>query len=225
MTLKRLLAAVPVFVFTASVRAAAIPGLFNAGVDGAGAALSHGSVDSHYCLISAPSGGTTSMSVHTSAGGHPIDGSWIGDSTVSAWIGPNTGAAAGPVGGYVYRTTFDLTGFDPATASISGRWSADNSGGINLNGASTGATANSFSAYSPFSINSGFVAGINTLDFLVNNASIGAGGFNPTGMRLEILSSSVTAVPEPSTSMLLLAGLAFAGVVAQRRKRSLHCSA
>ena len=37
-------------------------------------------------------------------------------------------------GEYVYRTTFDLTGFDPATVSVSGMWAADDAGGIRLNG-------------------------------------------------------------------------------------------
>ena len=41
-------------------------------------------------------------------------------------------------GEYVYRTTFDLTGFDPTTAMISGIWSADDRGiDILINGTST----------------------------------------------------------------------------------------
>jgi len=33
-----------------------------------------------------------------------------------------------------FKTTFNLTGFDPSTASLTGRWAMDQSGSLSLNG-------------------------------------------------------------------------------------------
>ena len=44
-----------------------------------------------------------------------------------------------PNNSYTYRTTFNLSGFDPTTASLTGQWAADNEGpNVLLNGISTG---------------------------------------------------------------------------------------
>ena len=163
----------------------AVGTLFNTGVNASGTPLSDGTIgDPHYTLVSVPSGSTTAILVRTSAGGYPVDGEWMGDDALSAWIGPdNSGSDSGPVGNYDYRTTFDLTGLIPATASISGGWSVDNAGvNILINGVSTGNSdnnVNAFETFQSFSITSGFQPGLNTLDFIVDNT----GG--PTGLRVE----------------------------------------
>ncbi len=40
----------------------------------------------------------------------------------------------------------------------------------------------------------------------------------PTGIRVEFLGSSVTAVPEPESYAMMLAGLGLMGAIARRRK-------
>ncbi len=96
--------------------------------------------------------------------------------------------AASPITPYVYRRlTFDLTGLDPTTASISGTGSADDSAIIRLNGNATGQTFPAFNVLSTFSITSGFIAGVNTLDFVVSN---GGAGPNPTGLLVNSLSGT-----------------------------------
>jgi hypothetical protein len=103
--------------------------VFNTGVNGSGVPLPNATVgDPHYTLIAVPTGTTTEIQVLTSAGGYPVDGAWLGDNSISAWIGPNTdGDANGENPGlYTYQTTFDLTGFNFNTASLTGQWSADN---------------------------------------------------------------------------------------------------
>jgi len=179
--------------------------IFSTGVNGGGVVLPDGTVgDPHYTLIAVPVGSTTDIRVRTSAGGYPVVGAWLGDDSISAWIGPNNDASvSGPDIFYTYRTTFDLSGFDPTTASLTGQWSADNGGSdILLNDSSTGNTAGAFNSWSSFTILSGFIAGVNTLDFIVNN------GGGPTGLRVEVL-------PEPATLSLLALG----GLMALCRRR------
>jgi len=157
--------------------------VFNTGVNGSRAPLTDGTVgDPHYTLIAVPDGSTTDIRVRTSAGGPPVTNAWLGDDSISAWIGPNNGPDVhGPDIFYTYRTTFNLSGFDPTTASLTGQWAADNEGSnILLNGISMGKTAVGFNLWSPFTISSGFSAGVNTLDFIVNN------GGGSTGLRVEV---------------------------------------
>ena len=211
-------------VASAPVEAATIA-LFNTGVDGAGTVLPDGTIgDPHYSLIAVP-GGTTDVRVRTSAGGFPIP-PYLGDSTTSAWIGPNNDSQLNSVPGtYIYRTTFNLSGF-PSTAVINGGWSSDNDGlGIYLNGVLvSGPTSFSqFSTgYAPFSITTAFVLGLNELDFWVHNGGTGVGnnapGNNPTALRVE-LSGTVSEVPLPAALPLFATALVGGGVVAWRKRR------
>ncbi len=195
-----------------------IPSLFNTGVDNSGSPLLDGTLgDPHYSLF-AP-GGTNATIVRTESGGYPIP-PYLGDDTLSAWIGPaNSYDMLGPIGYYFYRTTFDLTGFDSNTASINGRWSSDNNGvGIFLNGrrVSYGTDYEQFQSWSSFTATSGFVGGINRLDFIVFNGGI------QTGLRVEMVGTAGLDVPPaPEPTSLALAGFAGLGMAlgAWRRRR------
>ena len=48
-------------------------------------------------------------------------------------MAPQAGGNAGAVGIYTYDLVIDLTGLDPATASIAGTFGTDNDGSISLN--------------------------------------------------------------------------------------------
>ena len=229
-------------VVTAATSAGAVPfDLYNTGVDNAGATLPDGTTpDLHYTLT-AP-GDTNVTLVRTSAGGFPIlpVGPYVGDDSLSTWIGPNNAHDLnGPPGLYTYQTTFDLTGFNPLTASITGQWTTDNEGrGILLNGVDTG-TGNSiafgssgnysFESWHTFTITGTithpFLPGVNTLDFLIDNSTRDCGGDcsdNPTAVRVEMTASATVssgATPLPAALPLFASGLGAMGFIGWRRKR------
>ena len=112
-----------------------------------------------------------------------VAGPWVANSPSARWISPRFDSSGAAGGNYTYRTTFDLTGLDPAFARITGEWATDDTGlDILLNGASLGiGNPNGFGTFTPFTIPQGtpsFAAGINTLDFRLNNGSLGYTGLH-----------------------------------------------
>ena len=181
-----------------------------------GAGLSAGAQDPNYS-VTYPDHATAQGFATDSTSGYPVSGPWVANTATSAWVTPSSNPNDDmPVVTYDWQTTFDLTGFEAASASFSGTFAADNSAVAFLNGNQIG-TSNDFSQWSSFTSQPGFfVAGVNTLDFQVANQ----GG--PTGLRVEFTASdatqSVAAVPEPETYAMLLGGLGALGFVARRRK-------
>ncbi len=192
-----------------------IPGLTNTGVAGGpdSSPLGEDATELHFTLN--PTSTLTGPTfIATSANGFPI-GPWLGDSIDSAWIAPSTDTNA-PVGSFLYDITFDLTGLDPATASIVGRWASDDGGtDIFLNGVSLGETNVGFVGFTDFSIAADegdvFLPGMNTLSFALGNSAVG-----PSGLRVEFLSASAAPIPEPGGLSLLGAAL---GLILLGRRR------
>jgi len=125
----------------------------------------------------------------TSSGGFPIP-PWLGDSAISAWISPATDTLVlGSGTPYRYETSFSLSGFNPATARVAGRWATDNIGtDIMINQFSTGqGNTAQFGAWTYFVINTGFLPGVNKLSFILNNGTSGEPpGGDPSGLRVEM---------------------------------------
>lgn len=186
----------------ASANAAPISGLFATGVDGAGVALGDGDTDSHYSILSPAQAGIVINQAS-------IPGSWVSNSSTRRWIWQD--AVGQPVNvTRTFRTTFDLTGLDAATASLSGLWAADNTGlDIFINGNSTGNTCGGFSVLCSFNIASGFVSGVNTLDFQVQDVG-GISGFLVSSLS-GTADESVTEVPEPGLIAIFALGIAGLG--------------
>lgn len=178
-----------------------------------GDSVAAGAQDTNYTIVSGPLTGDVDVA-------HPgffaLNGSWVANTATAKWIAPastvptNPGAiSSSPAGDYVFKTTFDLNGLIASTATISGKWASDNTGlGVYLNGnlvpGSANNVSNAFAAFKNFSINSGFVDGMNTLEFHVRNLS-GTSG-NPTGLIVD-MSGTAQPVPEPATIAALGAGL------------------
>ncbi len=171
---------------------------FNTGVAADGSLLSAGEADLNYTLIYSADPGATEATA-TQANGVWMAGSGAG------WIGPGADGDTSWNGGYyVYETSIDLTGYDPTTATLTGAVASDDHVSIYLNrGGSALFSSSGFSAATPFTISSGFVAGVNQIDFVVQNDS------GPTGLLVEDGSLEASAVtPEPGSVWLLGTGMA-----------------
>ncbi|RZT10541.1 PEP-CTERM protein-sorting domain-containing protein [Duganella sp. CF402] len=206
---RTLIAAALALTAITSAHAATITGLKNTGLGDSG------SVDSNYSLSSAVS----STPIITVDGQWPIS-PWLANDSTSKWITPTSNQAESfdpwSNGTYTYTLTFDLSGYNAATAVFTGRLAADNSVVVKLNN-SVISSATGFTDWTSFGASSGFVSGVNTLDFVVNNWAQNGG--NPTGLRVEFGMSSIAAVPEPATYAMLLGGLVMVGAIARRRKQ------
>jgi hypothetical protein len=198
----------------ASAHADTISGLKNTGLGASG------STDSNYKLTSVTSDtaiGATPFITYDNQ--WPIS-PWLANTSVSKWITPTSSQGqsfdAWNTGLYTYTLSFDLTGYNASTASFVGRLAADNAVTVKLNNQVI-SSASGFTDWSSFNANSGFVSGVNKLDFVVTNWQQNGG--NPSGLRVEFSGSNITAaVPEPETYAMLLGGLALMGFVARRRK-------
>ncbi len=178
-----------------AARADSIPGLFPTGVDPTGTPLAAGARDPHWELVESPDPTFPGPEAWVVQDGFPIP-PWFPQSGSSRWIGPrpDAGDGANP-GNYTYRFRFSLHDFEPASVVLTGQWSSDNAGvDIRLNGHSTGLVNDGdFSRFSPsFTLDQGFIDGLNTLEFVVNNAGDSP---NPTGFRAELQASGDPVAP------------------------------
>jgi hypothetical protein len=160
--------------------------LFNTGVDDSGALLPGGSVDPHYFLIDSNDLGNLGPDAIVWTDDQPTH-VFVYNGPDSVWISPIANNSTTP-GRYVYHTEFLLDSADPNTTLLKGSWALAMIGSdILLNGQSTGITNTSeapHKVFQEFVITEGFVPGLNTLDFVVEN----------TGEILPNLSEPYTAV-------------------------------
>jgi hypothetical protein len=197
-------------------------GLFSTGVAADGSLLPATAIDPHYRISTVVEGiGSTREPISLPNSGNVLQKEipafvvydvpyWVANGPKSQWISPSADtydAHGMPDSLYTYLVTFDLTGLDPASARITGSWSADDAGWMFLNGQQvaelpfewmfhqldgTQVAPNepSYTANHDFLLAGGFLPGINTIEFFVWNL-----GGGPTGLRVEV--SSATADPQP----------------------------
>ena len=171
-----------------------------------------GAVDGNFTLVSCPtaeacvsndnSGTSSGYNAYVTLTGQYPFPLWLANTNSAYWIGPAIGGNENTIdaqGVYDYKQTFDLTGFDLRTVEIGGFFATDSSATIKLNGvAVVGASNSSPSTLTAFSITTGFVSGINTIDFLVTNGPSPAAE-NPTGLFVELNGTGTLTNSLPST--------------------------
>ncbi len=117
---------------------------------------------------------------------------WLGDTAESKWIGPSNGGSGAVAGEYIYTTTFNLAGLNPATAILTGRFAVDNElKGIRINGNLVPTPVGNFNVWTSLDISAAayphFRSGLNTLEFIAVN---GGNASNPAGFRAEMSASA-----------------------------------
>jgi hypothetical protein len=189
---------------------AAVISVFGTGLSAGGTPLPGGSADPHYTVVETG----TAARVLTSP--HPL---YVPNSSTSLWIWEN--ATGFPINvTRTFRTTFDLTGLDPSSAVLNGLWGVDNIGFVYLNGVYTGVslpvfTTGNFTSLHPYTITSGFVPGINTLDFVVTDFGV------VSAFRTDLSGTAdpLVTVPEPGMMAVWSVLAAMAWVARGRGKR------
>ncbi|MBL9139368.1 MAG: hypothetical protein JNK85_26095 [Verrucomicrobiales bacterium] len=214
-----------------SLDAEALPitGLWNTGVDDLGNPVAAGGLETHYGA-ELPGDANPDYRIRTVL----LPSSYVRNPSDAAWIGPSLTASEGalvddPVGSYVYRLTFDLSGYATGTAAIWGLWASDNHSSIRLNGVDTGWAVGfeQFGRLTAFSLFDGmlglngvplrFEEALNTLEFHVIN---GSGWGNPSALLVSGLGGSAEAVPDQGSILLLLIGAFICLVPVSRALRS-----
>jgi hypothetical protein len=144
---------------------------------------------------------------------------------------PNTSSS----GTSVYTTSFNLTGLDPSSASLTISLFADNFATVLLNGnvINTGSqgentTSVSFILTDAQLVSDGLTAGVNTLTFDVDNViAPGSTGKTanggPTGLDAQVTINAnplaVSTTPEPATYVQIGLGLVLGSVMSLRKRR------
>jgi len=190
-----------------ALSAAPITGLYNTGESTTGTA-------DNYWTVVAPPGPAHVVTLPL------VPNPWLANTVDSSWVWLNeTGQPTGDplaILTYTFSVSFTLDpSLDPNAVLIIGRWATDNTGTqIRVNGHDTGYTSNYFEVWSTFALYEHFVAGVNTIEFVVEDYGLIA------GFRAEFTSAEASTldapVPEPGTWALLVGGLG-AMVVMRRR--------
>mgnify|MGYP002624214537 CR=1 FL=1 len=205
---------------------AAIPGIFNTGLNAAGPPATPYTGDAHWTV---DRGATANAPASTELGapaavvnqdGNPVP-PWAPNNSTSGWVSSQYTVNFDDLGGiYDFNIDFEVAPDDVMGLVIEGRWLVDTDAtatgpqGLNifLNGVASGFTANSQTVFSSFIFDSGFVAGLNRLTFRYENV-----GTSDSGIRVEFTNVFVDAPPIPEPATLSLAAM---GLLALARRRN-----
>ncbi len=201
--------------------------LYNTGVEPNHAVLAGGSVDPHYSIVESPDVANLGPKAYVWSDDYPVP-VFIYNGPSSAWISPVANNSTVP-GRYIYRTEFLIDMADPCTAVLEGSWLLNSSGvDILLNGKSTGVANTAALPYKvaeSFTIDKGFVAGLNTLEFVIVDSNVVPENLSTTytGFRVQLrgvgkaLNGWPTVLTQPQARTVREGGGTSLSVIAQGR--------
>lgn len=202
---------VAVLSFAGAANAVEVLGVHNTGVaaDGSPLAAGDGVTDPNYTIVSSANEsliGQHALTYYNTA--------YLQDGPASRIVNATGDGNGVDNETTTFATTFDLTGYNPVNATISGQVLFDNSGEIFLNGNQIGGTVTGYTSLTPFGTNMNFFnAGINTLTFVLHNDT-GPTAFQVAGLTV----TDGGAVPEPASWALMVVGFGMVGASLRRRK-------
>lgn len=213
-------------------------GLMSTGVDSSGNPLAYGALDSHWMVSPGRNiPGPVNATVLSPSNHFP---EWLPNTNRSQWVSTADTINTGAPGNYVYSQSFDLTGFDPTTVFIAGRWTADDDLiNIRVNGISVGIDGSGhgpidspsiqspWKVWHPFFIDTTYNATLfnatgNTISFVTHNDDNLWEGVN---IQIEscdaepgVPGGPIPTLPEPGT--LAIIALGTLGLLKRRRLSS-----
>lgn len=195
------------------------------GINGGGAVLADGAADPFWTIsvqggafnpavVLFPIGQCCGMETVNAAAAR-----WISDQ--SSAVNAGTGWGIGPEA--VLRRTFDLTGYDLSSVSLTGDWRiADGLVGLFLNGnliaSSPAFISSNWGSDHPLSVLAAsgfFVAGVNTIEA---RATSGNSTWDGLYLNASVAGQQISAVPEPASVALVATGAVVLLGVARRRR-------
>ena len=144
------------------------------GLDCSNNLIATGETNDCHWTVAPPAGATApAQTVYPGNGDWPTP--WLADGPNSTWIAVNASSQGQPAAPYSFNLTFDLSGYDLATVSLSGRWTIDDQGTLSLNGNQIASLppGNPWASLHSFAVAAGspfLNPGLNTLTLTITNS-------------------------------------------------------
>jgi hypothetical protein len=190
------------------------------GLDSSGNVISSGGVNvANWTVTTDPTFSPTGIPQTVFPNNADWFGGWISNSASSDWIARNANVTNNGPAPYSFFFTFTLTSGELSSAAMSGSWTIDDEGTLNLNGTQISSLGDgnwgSLTAFSVPAGSSDFQVGLNTLSMTITADDQFLEGVNLQGSL-----TFTASVPEPSTMVMGATALMMGAVLVWRRRKA-----